>query len=64
VPREHLVVPILIGAVTNARWCLDFVHDQFSCGRLFRILNTVEDVTRELTVLIQRRCKPGFGQTL
>ncbi len=26
---------------------MDFVHDQFVCGRRFRILNVVDDVTRE-----------------
>ena len=30
----------------NARWSLDFVHDQFAQGRRFRILNIVDDVTR------------------
>ena len=40
-------VPILIEAKVNARWSLDFVHDQFACGRRFRILNVVDDVTRE-----------------
>ena len=39
--------PILVEAVPNARWSLDFVHDQFACGRRFRILNIVDDVTRE-----------------
>jgi len=39
--------PILVEARPNARWSLDFVHDQFSCGRRFRILNIVDDVTRE-----------------
>jgi putative transposase len=39
--------PILIEAKPNARWSLDFVHDQFACGRRFRILNIVDDVTRE-----------------
>jgi putative transposase len=39
--------PILVEAVANARWSLDFVHDQFACGRRFRILNIVDDVTRE-----------------
>jgi transposase InsO family protein len=39
--------PILVEARANARWSLDFVHDQFSCGRRFRILNVVDDVTRE-----------------
>jgi putative transposase len=39
--------PILVEATVNARWSLDFVHDQFACGRRFRILNVVDDVTRE-----------------
>lgn len=70
--------PILIVARANARWSLDFVHDQFACGRRFRVLNVVGDVTREclaaipdtsisgrrvareLTVLIERRGRPGM----
>jgi transposase InsO family protein len=39
--------PILVEAKPNARWSLDFVHDQFANGRRFRILNIVDDVTRE-----------------
>jgi putative transposase len=39
--------PILIEARPNARWSLDFVHDQLANGRRFRILNIVDDVTRE-----------------
>jgi putative transposase len=39
--------PILVEAKPNARWSLDFVHDQFACGRRFRVLNIVDDVTRE-----------------
>ncbi|QTQ86287.1 IS3 family transposase (plasmid) [Agrobacterium tumefaciens] len=70
--------PILVEAKANARWSLDFVHDQFACGRRFRVLNIVDDVTREclaaipdtsisgrrvareLTMLIERRGKPGM----
>jgi putative transposase len=37
---------ILVEAKVNARWSLDFVHDQFAQGRRFRILNIVDDVTR------------------
>ncbi|NTA19715.1 IS3 family transposase [Agrobacterium tumefaciens] len=44
--------PILVEAKANARWSLDFVHDQFACGRRFRILNVVDDVTRECLVAI------------
>ena len=57
---------------------MDFIHDQLACGRRFRILNIVDDVTREclaaipdtsisgrrvareLTILIERRGKPGM----
>ena len=35
-----------------ARWSLNFVHDQFACGRRFRILNVVDDVTRECLAAI------------
>lgn len=44
--------PILVEARANARWSLDFVHDQFACGRRFRILNVVDDVTRECLAAI------------
>src|SRR5476649_2176747 len=44
--------PILIEARANARWSLDFVHDQFANGRRFRILNVVDDVTRECLAAI------------
>src|SRR5262249_35820148 len=44
--------PILVEAKPNARWSLDFVHDQLACGRRFRILNIVDDVTRECLAAI------------
>ena len=37
--------PVL--ALPNQRWSLDFVHDQLATGRRFRVLNVVDDVTRE-----------------
>jgi putative transposase len=40
-------VPILVEARPNARWSLDFVSDQFANGRRFRIVNIVDDVTKE-----------------
>lgn len=39
--------PIPVIARANARWSLDFVHDQLGCGRRFRVLNIVDDVTKE-----------------
>ncbi|RKD52374.1 integrase-like protein [Rhizobium sp. WW_1] len=44
--------PILVEAKANARWSLDFVHDQFACGRRFYVLNIVDDVTRECLAAI------------
>lgn len=44
--------PILVEAKANARWSLDFVHDQFACGRRFRVLNVVDDVTGECLAAI------------
>jgi transposase InsO family protein len=44
--------PILIEARPNARWSVDFIHDQLACGRRFRILNIVDDVTRECLAAI------------
>src|SRR6185295_13457045 len=39
--------PILVEARPNARWSLDFVHDQMANGRRLRILNITDDVTHE-----------------
>jgi putative transposase len=44
--------PIVVAAQANARWSLDFVHDQLANGRRFRILNIVDDVTRECLAAI------------
>lgn len=38
---------VLVEAKLNARWSTDFVHDQFANGRRFRILNIVDDVTKQ-----------------
>ena len=39
--------PILTVAAPNARWSVDFVHDQLADGRRLRILNVIDDVTKE-----------------
>ena len=39
--------PAPVPALPNQRWSLDFVHDQMIMGRRFRVLNVVDDVTRE-----------------
>ena len=44
--------PIPIEVRPNARWSVDFVHDQLSDGRRFRILNVIDDVTKECLAAI------------
>lgn len=39
--------PLLSVVMPNARWSVDFVHDQFAHGRRFRIFNVIDDVTKE-----------------
>ncbi len=39
--------PLPAVARPNERWSLDFVHDQLTSGRRFRVLNVMDDVTRE-----------------
>jgi putative transposase len=45
-------MPQMLATFPNERWSLDFVHDQFADGRRFRILNIVEDATRECLAAI------------
>ena len=42
--------PVL--ALPNQCWSLDFVHDQLVTGRRFRVLNVVDDVTRECLLAV------------
>ena len=44
--------PLAAAALPNERWSLDFVHDQLASGRRFRILNVVDDATRECLAAI------------
>ncbi len=44
--------PMLIPLRPNERWSLDFVSDQFTDGRRFRILTIVDDCTRENLALV------------
>ena len=46
--RAPMVLPLL----PNQRWSLDFVSDQLTDGRRFRILTVVDDCTRECLALI------------
>ncbi len=40
-------VPMLVPSVANERWSIDFMSDQLACGRRLRIVNVVDDYTRE-----------------
>jgi putative transposase len=44
--------PLVLPALPNTRWSIDFVHDQLASGRRFRILNVVDDVTKECLVAV------------
>ena len=43
-PRQPMEVPFQ----ANQRWSMDFVSDQLSHGRRFRVLNVVDDYSREM----------------
>ena len=44
--------PLALALLPNMLWSLDFVHDQLACGRRFRILNVVDDATRECLLAV------------
>lgn len=41
-------LPMLVPTKVNERWSMDFVSDQLSHGRRFRVLNIVDDYSREM----------------
>ena len=43
-PRMIMTVP----SAPNERWSMDFVSDQLTSGRRFRVLNVVDDYSREM----------------
>jgi putative transposase len=49
----------LVPALPNQRWSLDFVHDQMATGRRFRVLNVVDDVTRECLAAVPDTSNSG-----
>lgn len=40
-------VPMVLPTRADERWSIDFVSDQLANGRRFRVLNIVDDFTRE-----------------
>jgi putative transposase len=53
--RAPMVLPLL----PNQRWSLDFVSDQLTDGRRFRIMTVVVDCTRECLALIADTSQSG-----
>ncbi len=51
--------PMPVPMAPNGRWSLDFVSDQFVCGRRFRILAIFDDCTRECLAAIADTSLPG-----
>ena len=45
-------VPMLVPDAVNQRWSIDFVSDQLANGRRFRVLNVVDDYTRECVLQV------------
>jgi putative transposase len=43
----RLRIPMVVPDAVNQRWSIDFVSDQLANGRRFRVLNIVEDYSRE-----------------
>ncbi|ACB94257.1 Integrase catalytic region [Beijerinckia indica subsp. indica ATCC 9039] len=56
--------PMLVPLAPNERWNLDFVSDQLTDGRRFRILTVVDDCTRENIALIADTSLPGLRVAL
>lgn len=50
-PRKRLVrekpQPLTVPAACNQVWSMDFMHDQLSDGRTFRLFNVLDDFNRE-----------------
>jgi putative transposase len=44
--------PMLVPRAPNQRWSLDFVSDQFTDCRRFRVLTVIDDCTRECLALV------------
>jgi putative transposase len=51
---------MMIPLAPNERWSLDFVSDQLTDGRRFRILTIVDDCTRESLALVADTSLSGF----
>lgn len=44
--------PLMAPSAANERWSTDVVSDQLASGQRFRVLNVVDDFTRECVVCL------------
>lgn len=56
-------IPMLIPSNVNERWSVDFVSDQLSNGRRFRVLNLIDDYSRECVSQIVDTSISGYRFT-
>jgi putative transposase len=56
--------PMMVPMAPNDRWSLDFVSDQITDGRRFRILTVVDDCTRECLALVADTSLSGVAREL
>ena len=54
-PRQPLEVP----AQMNHTWSLDFMSDGLYCGRRFRVLNVIDESTREALEIVADASLPA-----
>ena len=62
--RKKLVrprVPMAVPTKPNERWSMDFVSDQLAKGRRFRVLNVVDDFSRECVLQVVTSRSPASG---
>jgi putative transposase len=58
-PRPRPRLPMPVPNMVNERWSLDFVSDQLANGRRFRVLNVVDDFSRECVLQVVDFSLPG-----
>jgi putative transposase len=54
------ITPMAVPQGPNQRWSLDVVSDSLSCGRRFRILNVIDDFSRECLAAVVDTSLSGF----
>lgn len=53
------VAPLLLPSRPNERWSMDFMQDCLATGRRFRMLNIIDDLTRESPAFCVDTSIPG-----